>query len=70
MHEGVIKYKYFSALLALSARNSPITGEFPLQWPVTRNFDIFFLSEPEQAVEQTAEMLFIWDAIALIRISQ
>ena len=31
-----------SALLALYARNSPVTGEFPSQRPVTRSFDIFF----------------------------
>ena len=32
----------FSALLALRAENSPITGEFPAQRPVTRTFDAFF----------------------------
>ena len=32
----------FSALLALCAGNSPVTGEFPPQMPVTRNFDVFF----------------------------
>ena len=32
----------FSALLALCAGNSPITGEFPFQIPVTRIFDVFF----------------------------
>ena len=32
----------FSALLALCARNSPVTGEFPSQWPVKRSFDVFF----------------------------
>ena len=32
----------FSALLALCAGNSPVTGEIPTQWPVTRNFDVFF----------------------------
>ena len=31
-----------SALLALCAGNSPVTGEFPSQRPVTRNFDVFF----------------------------
>ena len=31
----------FSALLALSAGNSSVTGELPAQWPVTRNFDVF-----------------------------
>ena len=32
----------FSVLLALWAGNSPVTGEFPAQRPVTRSFDGFF----------------------------
>ena len=32
----------FCALLALCAGNSPVTGEFPSQRPVTRSFDAFF----------------------------
>ena len=32
----------FSALLALYAENSLVTGEFPSQRPVTRSFDVFF----------------------------
>ena len=32
----------FSALLGLCAGNSPVTGEFSLQRPVTRSFDVFF----------------------------
>ena len=32
----------FSALLALCAGNSPVTGEFSAQRPVTRSFDVFF----------------------------
>ena len=32
----------FSVLLTLCAGNSPVTGEFPSQRPVTRSFDIFF----------------------------
>ena len=32
----------FSALPALCAGNSPVTGEFPTQRPVTRSFDVFF----------------------------
>ena len=31
-----------SALLALCAGNSPITGEFPSQRPVTLGFAVFF----------------------------
>ena len=32
----------FSVLLAICEGNSPVTGEFPTQRPVTRSFDIFF----------------------------
>ena len=32
----------FSVLLAISAGNSPVPGEFPAQRPVTRSFDVFF----------------------------
>ena len=32
----------FSALLAICAGNSPVTGESPAQMPVTRSLDVFF----------------------------
>ena len=32
----------FSALLAICAGNSPVTGEFPTQRPVTWSWDVFF----------------------------
>ena len=32
----------FSVLLAICAGNSPVTGEFPTQRPLTRSFDVFF----------------------------
>ena len=32
----------FSTLLAICEGNSPVTGEFPTQRPVTRSFDVFF----------------------------
>ena len=54
----------FSALLALCAGDSPVTGEFPPQSPVTRGFDVFFdlrLNWVDNRV--------IWDAIALIMTS-
>ena len=41
-HDDVIKWKHFSALLAICAGNSPVTGEFPSQRPVTRSFDVLF----------------------------
>ena len=34
--------KTFSALLAIYAGNSSVTGEFPAQRPVTRSFGVFF----------------------------
>ena len=34
--------KTFSALLALCAGNSPVTGEFPSQRPMTRSSDVLF----------------------------
>ena len=33
----------FSALLAICAGNSPVSGEFPSQRPVTRSFDFFLI---------------------------
>ena len=35
-------HENISALLAICARNSPVSDEFPPQRPVTRNFDVFF----------------------------
>ena len=32
----------FYALLAICAGNSPVTGEFTAQRPVTRSIDVFF----------------------------
>ena len=39
--DGCPQMETFSALLAICAGNSPVTGEFPAQWPVTRSFDVF-----------------------------
>ena len=36
------KFPSISALLAICAGNSPVTGEFPAQRPVTQSFDVFF----------------------------
>ena len=57
----------FSALLAICAGNSPVTGEFPAQRQVTRSFDVFLWSSPEPTDEQTMETQVIWDATALIK---
>ena len=32
----------FPTLLAIGAGDSPVTGEFPAQRPVTKSFDVFF----------------------------
>ena len=32
----------FSALLPICEGNSPVTGEYPAQRPVTRSFDVLF----------------------------
>ena len=50
---NILPYKYmntwwrhqmetFSALLAICAGNSPVSGDFPTQRPVTRSFDVYF----------------------------
>ena len=54
----------FSALLALSERNPPVTGGFPSQRSVTRSFDVFF-DLPAQTVEQAIETPVILDALIL-----
>ena len=42
----------FSALLALCAGNSPVSGEFPAQRPVTRSFDVFFDLRPNKQLSK------------------
>ena len=42
----------FSALLALCAGNSPDTGEFPTQRPVTRSFDVYFDLRPDKRLSK------------------
>ena len=37
-----LQMETFSALLAICAECSPVTGEFPAQRPVTRSFDVSF----------------------------
>ena len=45
----------FSALLALCAGNSPVSGEFPAQRPVTRSFDVFFDLRPNKRLNKNGE---------------
>ena len=42
----------FSALLAICAGNSPVTGEIPAQRPVTRSFDVFFDLHPNKRLSK------------------
>ena len=65
LHDDVIKWKPFRVTGHLWGES---TG-FPSQMPVTRRFEIFIWSAPEQKVEQTIETLVIWDAITLIMTS-
>ena len=41
-----------SALLAICAGNSPVTGEFPPQRPVTRSFDVYFDLRPNERLSK------------------
>ena len=42
----------FSALLAICAGNSPVPGEFPIQRPVTRSFDVYFDLRPDERLSK------------------
>ena len=45
LHDDVIKWKHllrYQWLLAICAGNSPVSGEFPAERPVTQSFDVFF----------------------------
>ena len=55
----------FAALLAICAGNSPVTGEFPAQRPVPRNFDVFFDVRLNKRLIAIV-MLGIWDTITPI----
>ena len=62
----------FFALLGLCAGNSPATGEFPSQRPVTRSFDVFFDLRQNKRLSLLNKIarLVIWDAIDPIMTSQ
>ena len=47
-----------SALLAICAGNSPVTGEFPAQRPVTRSFDFFNLRLNKRLSKQSWGLWF------------
>ena len=47
----------FSALLAIYAGNSPVSGVFPAQRPVTRSFCVFFDLRPNKRL---SKQLWSW----------
>ena len=49
----------FSALLALCEGNSPVTGEFSSQRPVTRYFDVFFDLRQKKRLSKQSWGLFL-----------
>ena len=57
----------FSVLLALCVGNSPVTGEFSTQRPVTLSFDVFFDLHLNWRLDNAPPV--ISDAIALIMMS-
>ena len=58
----------FSALLAICAGNSPVTGEFPAHRPVTQSFDIFFhLRLNERSSKQSSDWWFETPSLPLWR---
>ena len=59
----------FSALLALCAGNSLVTGESHSQRPVTWSFDVFFDLHLNKHLSKHFVRLVIWDAIVLIMTS-
>ena len=58
--------KTLSALLAFFVGNSPVIGEFPVQRPMTRSFDVLFDLRLNQQFKQTMGTPMIRDAMALI----
>ena len=50
----------FSALQALYAGNSKVTGELPSQRPVTRSFDVFFDLRLNKRVSKQSKRRWFW----------
>ena len=61
----------FSALLTICAGNSPVTGEFPTQRPVTQSFDVFFdlrLNEPLSEAGDLRRYRAIYDVTVMSKL--
>ena len=50
-HDDAIKWKHFPRC-PLCAGNSPVSGEFPAQRPVTRSFEVFFDLRPNKRLSK------------------
>ena len=50
-HDDVIKWKHFPRC-PFCAGNSPVSGEFPAQRPVTRSFEVFFDLRPNKRLSK------------------
>ena len=71
----------FSALLALCEGNSPVTGKFPPQRPVTLSFDVFFdiclskqsrrrwFETPSRPLWRHCNLLYCWQVRFLTQIT-
>ena len=58
-----------SALLVICVGNSPATGKFASQRPVTRSFDVFFDLCLNKRLSKQSRGLVLWDAIVLMMTS-
>ena len=58
-----------SALLALCAGNSLVTGEFPSQKPVMPSFDVLFSLCLNKRLCKQSRRQFIWNVMTLIMTS-
>ena len=59
----------FTALLAICAGKSPVTGEFPAKRPVSLNFYVFFDLRLKNWLSKQLVRMVIWDTIAPITMS-
>ena len=60
--------EHFAALLVICAGNSPGTGEFPSQRPVTQSFNVIF-DQCLKKTDLTNETPVSWDTLELIMTS-
>ena len=68
IHDDVITWKYFPRYLSFVVGNSTVTGEFPVQRPVTRSFDVFFnLRLNKQLSKQSKRWWFMMPSRSLWR---